>query len=72
MGLNELKQRLGRELDALRQEGRYYASGSISSSQGPRITIEGASYREPGLYGNGDGGPSFDCRGGLDNWKESW
>src|SRR5579871_5249907 len=44
MGLDELKLRLGQEVAALKQEGRFYAPGILSSSQGPRITIEGASY----------------------------
>src|SRR5690242_11429083 len=42
MGLDEMKQRLGQEIDGLKQEGRYYAPGTLSSAQGPRITIEGA------------------------------
>ncbi len=44
MGLDELKQRLGQELEGLKGEERYYAPGVLSGVQGPRITIEGASY----------------------------
>src|ERR1051326_946233 len=44
MGLDELRQRLGHDLETLKQEGRYYAPGVLSGVQGPRITIEGASY----------------------------
>jgi glycine C-acetyltransferase len=44
MGLDELKQRLGQELDTLKQEGRYYVPGTLSGSQGPRVMIKGASY----------------------------
>lgn len=42
MGLDELKQRLGQEIDDLKQEGRYYAPGTLSGSQGPHIMIAGA------------------------------
>jgi glycine C-acetyltransferase len=44
MSLEDLKQRLGQELAALEQEGRYYHPGVLSSQQGPRITIQGQSY----------------------------
>ncbi len=44
MSLEHLKQRLGQELAALEQEGRYYHPGVLASQQGPRITIQGQSY----------------------------
>jgi glycine C-acetyltransferase len=44
MSLEHLKQRLGQELAALEQEGRYYHPGVLAGQQGPRITIQGKSY----------------------------
>ncbi|HEX6779562.1 MAG TPA: glycine C-acetyltransferase [Ktedonobacterales bacterium] len=44
MSLEQLKQRLGQELAALEQEGRYAHPAVLSGQQGPRITIEGKSY----------------------------
>ncbi|HLW01267.1 MAG TPA: glycine C-acetyltransferase [Ktedonobacterales bacterium] len=44
MSLEHLKQRLGQELAALEQEGRYAHPGVLSGQQGPRITIQGKSY----------------------------
>ncbi len=38
------KQRLGENLDTLRQEQRFYTPNILSSAQGPRITMEGRSY----------------------------
>jgi glycine C-acetyltransferase len=36
--------RLGGELAALRQEGRYYSPNVVSTPQGPRVTLGGRSY----------------------------
>jgi glycine C-acetyltransferase len=44
MGLDELKQRFKQELETLKQEGRSYTPGILSSAQGPRITIAEKSY----------------------------
>jgi glycine C-acetyltransferase len=44
MSLEHLKLRLGQELAALEQEGRYYHPGVLAGQQGPRITIQGKSY----------------------------
>jgi glycine C-acetyltransferase len=38
------KSRLGEQLDTLRQEQRYYTPNILSSSQGPRITMDERSY----------------------------
>jgi glycine C-acetyltransferase len=38
------KSRLGQQLEALRQEERYYTPNILSSAQGPRITMGGRSY----------------------------
>ena len=44
MSLEQLKQRLGQELAALEQEGRYAHPGVLEGHQGPRITIQGQTY----------------------------
>ncbi|HEV8193721.1 MAG TPA: aminotransferase class I/II-fold pyridoxal phosphate-dependent enzyme, partial [Ktedonobacterales bacterium] len=38
------KSRLGHQLDTLRHEERFYTPNILSSTQGPRITMDGRSY----------------------------